>query len=445
MNLTKKYFFRISSALLIYSIIVILLILKLEPLFAAIILAALLFIIFGVALFYMIRNTYQPLTELDSTLQKILKKESYSFLSLNKFRLFSNISRNLEEITYLLNKYEKKLSLHKVGFYGVIDTINEAMWMQNEKGMITVSNSKFRQLVQNQEVNDQYFWNVISDHNLFRMVDSVFKQPGNILQELQIENSHYLCSASYSEESHILIFILYDINEIKKLEMIKKDFVLNISHELRTPLTSIKGFLETLEPELKGDQVQYIQIIKRNTDRLINIVNDLLNLSRLEHDKSLEIEQINIEELFGQLHDIFSARVRKKGIELIFQNQANTASFRADKFKMEQVFINLLDNAVKYTDQGEVTCSISQQEDQMIISVTDTGLGIPSEHQERIFERFYVVNKSRARKYSSTGLGLSIVKHIISLHNGSIDLNSSAGKGTRIRISIPQQGLKNSE
>lgn len=438
MNLTKKYYIRAILTVLFYSLLVILLILELKPLYVAIIFSVLLFLILALIIYYFMRDTFEPIGELDDLLTKMLKEGQYSFLSLGKFRLFSNISRNLEEVDYLLKKYEKKLSRHKVGFYGVIDTINEAMWMQNEKGVITVSNSKFKQLIQNQEATDQYFWNVITNYNLYTLVDAIFKEPRNILQELEIDDVYYLCSVSYSQETNALIFILYNINELKKLEMMKKDFVLNISHELRTPLTSIKGFLETLEPELEGDQVQYLQIIKRNTDRLINIVNDLLNLSRLEHDRSLEIEEINVPEMFSQLHDVFATKVGKKKIDLNFANPQNIVSFQADKFKMEQVFINLLDNAVKYTEEGYVSLSATSENNRLIFTVKDTGLGIPAEHQERIFERFYVVNKSRARKYSSTGLGLSIVKHIVNLHNGLIELFSKPGEGTTVIIKLPQ-------
>jgi two-component system phosphate regulon sensor histidine kinase PhoR len=411
----------------------------LKPLLISLIFAALLFIIFALVIYYFVRDTFQPIGQLDDMLHSLLKKEPYSFLALSKFRVFNNISRNLEEIDYLLKKYEKKLSRHKVGFYGVIDTINEAMWMQNEKGIITVSNNKFQQLVENQEVNDQYFWNVITNYDLYMLVDSIFKQPRNILQELQIAGIYYLCSVSYSIETNVLIFILYNINEIKKLEMMKKDFVLNISHELRTPLTSIKGFLETLEPELESEQLQYLNIIKRNTDRLISIVNDLLTLSRLEHDTSLELETIKIDEMLSQLHDIFRSKASAKGIELHFTNPDKIPTFRADKFKMEQVLINLLDNSLKYTEQGIISFNLRKEQNNLIFEISDTGIGIPAEHQARIFERFYVVNKSRARKYSSTGLGLSIVKHIVNLHNGIIELVSKPGEGTRIIIRLPQK------
>jgi two-component system, OmpR family, phosphate regulon sensor histidine kinase PhoR len=438
MNLTKKYFIRIFIILLIYTIALALIFYFFASTWVLILFSAILFLILTLSLYFFLQNTFKPLAELDDLLKKLLKKENFSFLNLNKFHNFNNISRNLEEIDYLLKKYESKLSSHKEGFYNVIDTINEAMWMQDSKGVITVCNRKFSDLIKTAEPAGEYFWNVIQNYNLYQFVDAIFQKPQNYLKEIEIEKSHYLCSASYSLVSGMVVFILYNVTEIKKLEMLKKDFVLNISHELRTPLTSIKGFLETLEPELKGEQVQYLKIIKRNTDRLIRIVQDLLTLSQLEHDHSLEIETIQTEDICKQLQTIFEPKTREKGIELILLCSTELKKFKADKFKLEQVFINLLDNAVKYTEAGKISFKISHTPTTLIFEISDTGIGIPQEHQERIFERFYVVNKSRARKYGSTGLGLSIVKHIVNLHGGKITLKSSSGSGTTIHISIPQ-------
>jgi len=385
MKLTKKYFIRIFIILLIYTIALLLIFNFLTSTWVIFFFSAILILILALNLYFFLQNTFKPVAELDDLLKKLLNKDNYSFLKLNKFHNFNNISRNLEEIDYLLKKYESKLSSHKEGFYNVIDTINEAMWMQDSKGVITVCNRKFSDLIQTEEPAGEYFWNVIQNYNLYQFVDSIFQKPQNSLKEIEIGKSHYLCSASYSKVSGIVVFILYNVTEIKKLEMLKKDFVLNISHELRTPLTSIKGFLETLEPELKGEQVQYLTIIKRNTDRLIRIVQDLLTLSQLEHDHSLEIETIRTEDICKQLQTIFEPRTREKGIELKLLCSDTLKKFKADKFKLEQVFINLMDNAVKYTESGEISFKISQTPTALVFEISDTGIGIPQEHQERIF------------------------------------------------------------
>jgi len=233
--------------------------------------------------------------------------------------------------------------------------------------------------------------------------------------------------------------VLYDITDLKNLERLKKDFVANISHELRTPLTAIKGFVETLEEEEEIKNVQYLEIIKRHTDRLMNIVNDLLILSELEQtEKALVTEDVNLVSLAENILKVFEHRAKEKGIELKLGAAKDLKTVRADPFKLEQMLINLLDNAIKYTEKGEVLISLSQDDGKSIIEIKDTGIGIPASNLPRIFERFYVVDKSRSKKLGGTGLGLSIVKHIVLLHGGIIDVESSQGIGTKFTIVLPK-------
>ena len=232
---------------------------------------------------------------------------------------------------------------------------------------------------------------------------------------------------------------LYDITKIKNLEKTKKDFVSNVSHELRTPLTAIKGFVETLEETTNDDENKhYLNIIKRHTDRVINIVEDLLLLSELEEESSsLELEDVNLKGLIENILKIFDQRLREKNLVLKFKADKNLPLIKADPFKLEQVFINLIDNAIKYTERGEVMISVSQNDKGLITEIQDTGICIPKEHLSRIFERFYVVDKSRSRKLGGTGLGLSIVKHIVLLHNGKIDVENIPGTGTKFIVTLP--------
>ena len=235
-----------------------------------------------------------------------------------------------------------------------------------------------------------------------------------------------------------MVAVLYDITELKNLEQMKKDFVANMSHELRTPLTAIKGFVETLEEEEEIKNVQYLEIIKRHTDRLMNIVNDLLVLSELEQTGSaLVIENVNLVSLAENILKVFEQGEKEKGIQLKLVAEKDLKIIQADPFKLEQMFINLLDNAIKYTERGEVSITLTQIDSKSVIEIQDSGIGIPSSHLLRIFERFYVVDKSRSKKLGGTGLGLSIVKHIVLLHGGTIDVESSQGMGTKFTIVLP--------
>jgi two-component system phosphate regulon sensor histidine kinase PhoR len=260
----------------------------------------------------------------------------------------------------------------------------------------------------------------------------------NFVEELPLGDRIFMCSVTPLEGGEGVVSVFHDITEIKNIEKIKKDFVINVSHELRTPLAAIKGYAETLREGADAEpSKKYVEIIERNTDRLINIVNDLLLLSSLEEKAFLELEDIDLKDFLEDVIKIFDQRLKDKELSLVMDVNENLPTIKADLFKLEQMLINLLDNAVKYTDRGEITVSLDVQDKKVRIRVTDTGIGIPKEDIPRIFERFYVVDKSRSRKYGGTGLGLSIVKHIVLLHHGTIDIESDLGKGTKVTVTIP--------
>jgi two-component system phosphate regulon sensor histidine kinase PhoR len=247
-----------------------------------------------------------------------------------------------------------------------------------------------------------------------------------------------MCSVTPLKGGEEIVSIFHDITEIKDIEKIKKDFVINVSHELRTPLTAIKGYAETLRKEVDTSPgKKYLEIVERNTNRLINIVNDLLLLSSLEEKAVLELEDIDLRGFLENVIRIFDQRLKDKQLSLVIDVKENLPPIKADLFKLEQMLVNLLDNAVKYTDRGEITVSVDVHDKRVRIQVRDTGIGIPKDDIPRIFERFYVVDKSRSRKSGGTGLGLSIVKHIVLLHNGTIGIESALGKGTSVTVTLP--------
>lgn len=378
----------------------------------------------------------KPVEKLNLQIKKIAEG-NFSELKYSTIQEYSHIFNNLDTISNKLKKYDDKLSKQKEGFYAIIESIKEAIWIQDKKGLIQTYNTSFADLVQQDDIKNQYFWNVIRNKELYDIVDKNFKNPDSRTAEIKSDSRHFLFSTSYSNFSKETVFILYDITEFRQLETIKKDFVLSVSHELRTPLTSIKGYLETFETDLDDEHKNYLEIMKRNTDRLIHIVNDLLTLSKLEHDRSLEKENIVIVDFLENIMKIFSHRIHAKGLELKIEHNIQKTLMQADRFKLEQVFINLIDNAVKYTDEGEIIITIDDDETNLIFRISDSGNGIVEEHLSRLFERFYVVDKSRSRRMGGTGLGLSIAKHIVNLHNGTIEVESEIGKGTTFIIKLP--------
>jgi two-component system phosphate regulon sensor histidine kinase PhoR len=192
-----------------------------------------------------------------------------------------------------------------------------------------------------------------------------------------------------------------------------------------------------MEDEEGTEYKRYLDIVQRHTERLINIVNDLLQLSELEQKGIIgNLEKIDLKDTVENVFRIFKQKAEKKNIRLILDTP-DSVFFYGDPFKLEQMFVNLIDNAIKYTESGNVTVSLNIWDKRVIINVSDTGIGIPERHLDRIFERFYVVDKSRSRRVGGTGLGLSIVKHIVLLHNGKIKVWSKRGKGTTFTITLP--------
>jgi len=308
----------------------------------------------------------------------------------------------------------------------------------DSKGCIVLCNESIRKALHTQQIENKFYWEVIREPQSSALIDRVARQKTGCVEEITIRGSAFLCSATTLPSQEKTVVMCHDVTELRRVEKIKKDFVVNVSHELRTPLTAIKGFVETMEEDVDEKNRGYLAIIKRNTDRLINIVADLLLLSELEEKgAALTLGACDLKLMLEQMRKIFEPRLREKGLSLTIEADPALPDITADAFKLEQVFVNLLDFAIKYTETGGITIRLVPRNGQVLIEVQDTGSGIPREHLPRIFERFYVVDASRSKQLGGTGLGLSIVKHIILLHNGSIEADSTPGQGTLFSITMP--------
>ena len=236
----------------------------------------------------------------------------------------------------------------------------------------------------------------------------------------------------------------HQMENLRRMDRMRTDFVANVSHELKTPLTLIRGYIETLEDRAMDDKkaaTKFISIIKEHADRLANIVNDLLSLSELElSDDSVHKTEFDLKEIIDEISLGFGHALADKKQMLTVSSQGGDLTIRADHDKIEQVFVNLIDNAVKYTkESGCIELSLVELDREVCVTVQDNGIGIPREHRERIFERFYRVDKARSRDLGGTGLGLSIAKHIVLAHNGKISIESEFNKGTKISVILPKE------
>ena len=235
------------------------------------------------------------------------------------------------------------------------------------------------------------------------------------------------------EQSRSVLLIIEDITDVKKLENMRSDFVSNVTHELKTPLTSIRGFVDTLKQgAIKDEQYarKFLDIIDIEAERLYTLIQDILLLSEIESGSDYNIQDCDVNGIIDETLNLLQPKIEQKPeVDVIFQP--------CNPDRMKQLFINLIDNAVKNTEKGSVTVTCRVHNDHLMISVKDTGIGIPKEHLSRIFERFYRVDKGRSRKMGGTGLGLSIVKHIVEMYEGDIFVSSEVGEGTEFIIKLP--------
>jgi len=276
---------------------------------------------------------------------------------------------------------------------------------------------------------------------LQRALDSAFRGSAAEPDEAVVGQSIVSLTARPLAMGGVVIAI-FDLTRIRKLESVRRDFVANVSHELRTPLTVISGFSETLaDDDLPAEmRKQFANTIHAHTERMQRIVDDLLDLSRLESGRwEPAVSDVDTAQVTEEIAATFRDAATVKGLTLDVRLDPAASHFRADRTAVRQVLSNLADNAVRYTEQGSVTIFSQSANDGVWIGVTDTGPGISHEHLPRIFERFYRVDAARGRHNGGTGLGLAIVKHLVDAHGGRLDASSETGKGTTISAYFPQR------
>jgi len=268
----------------------------------------------------------------------------------------------------------------------------------------------------------------ISHYLTKKLVEAIEKLATNIM--LVDENNVY-------EEIRPFVNTIKEqhVNIINNAQL-RQEFTANVSHELKTPLTAISGYAELIGNGMTGkeDTIRFSNEIHSNANRLLSLINDIIKLSELdEADHQMEMERIDLYKLAENCVQMMQVTAEKQGIRLTLQGES--AMTMANKGLMDEVFYNLCSNAIRYNKPGgSVTVTVGTKDERPFLSVADTGIGIPKECQERVFERFYRVDKSRSKSTGGTGLGLAIVKHIVAQHNAALHLDSELGEGTTIEI-----------
>jgi two-component system phosphate regulon sensor histidine kinase PhoR len=356
-------------------------------------------------------------------------------ISLNK------MASQLDEKIILIDQQKNEIdavlasmaeSVLAVDHFGKIIRYNEAF--QKLFGLSeSVTGKDFAEIVRNKDLEDYITTNLTI--NLKPEEKTIYL----IKQSLYMKaNGSALIDAM--GEKYGAVIVLSDITRMKQLDQIRQEFVSNASHEIRTPITSIKGFVETILSnglDDKEDTKRFLNIVDKQSDRLIAIINDLLLLSSLEEGGSVPRSEVNVIEIFLEALQTCSFQAQQKDIQINL-NCENSLKALVNFALVEQAIVNLLMNAIAYSPaKSTVTISAEIVSGKLKISVKDNGIGIPANHLERLFERFYRVDKSRSRKNGGTGLGLSIVKHIAQVHGGTVEVESTPNKGSAFYIYFP--------
>ncbi len=385
------------------------------------------------------RTVTNPIKKLAYSANQVAQGNFNTRVYLNNKDELSSLANSFNSMIQKINQLFEQNFKQADKLETIFKSVKDGIIVIDETNHISISNDYFNKMLANVDQKTKYFWELIPDPSFKKLIKKIenTKQPHT--REVLINRRLYLASGSWIDSNKEIVVILNDIDEIRKVETLKKDFIANVSHELKTPLTAIKGFIETMEGDIGEENEYYLSIIKRQTDRLINIVQDLLLLAKVEHINSdINIQDVNIEEITNNTLKILDSKIKEKNLEVIKNLSEDTKIIKADAFMIEQVFINLIDNSIKYTDRGSISISSYVSENRIVIEFADTGIGMPDDKIERIFERFFTIDKSRSKNLSGTGLGLSIVKHIVQTHNGSISVDSAIGRGTKFRVILPQ-------
>lgn len=333
----------------------------------------------------------------------------------------------------------------------LIENMGEGVLLLDREGRIELFNRAFAQMFQvRDDIRGRFVIEALRSHELDEVVRRT-RQTGQVLgAELELRGAQprtlQINAALHgTDAARGLILVFHDLTRLRQLENLRKEFVANVSHELRTPLSLIKGYAETLlgdvpqDPELTR---RFLQIIARHTDRLTYLIEDLLTLSQLESGTAvLNPAVVNLRELAARAFEDLSSRAAGRGVQLVNEMPADLHAY-ADADRVLQVLFNLVDNAIKYgRPQGRVAVGGRVADETRVETwVRDDGPGLPREALNRVFERFYRVDRNRSREQGGTGLGLAIVKHIVQSHGGEVRVESEPGQGATFYFTLPRRG-----
>ena len=392
------------------------------------------------------------LRQLNQKVKDLIAGDYSQVLDMQGSSEITNITNNLNDLSEVIRLTQENLEQESKRLHSILAYMTDGVLATNRRGQITMINDMAkRQLgIESDEALNQNILELLKIEEEYELRDLITQSPELMIYSQNLNGEYISLRVRFAlirrESGFIsgLVAVLHDTTEQEKEERERRLFVSNVSHELRTPLTSVKSYLEALDEGALTEPVapDFIKVSLDETNRMMRMVTDLLHLSRIDNESShLDIELINFTAFITFILNRFDKmrnQNEEKKYELVRDYPINSVWIEIDTDKMTQVIDNILNNAIKYSpDGGKITVSMKTTDDQMILSISDQGLGIPKQDLPKIFDRFYRVDRARSRAQGGTGLGLAIAKEIIKQHKGFIWAKSEYGKGSTFTIVLP--------
>ena len=383
--------------------------------------------------------------------KKVSNKEFHSRLDNSIKGELGELSRNFNFMMETMENTIEEVEYKHLQLTSVLKSISHGILVIDIDGNIILINDEARKMIKSKCIGKEEGKNIKQVIHVEKILNGIEKYIGskeNNCEKLKLEDETvyklkidpvYLQNSKNAIIGSIIN--IENITEIVKLENMRRDFVANVSHELKTPLTSINGFVETLiiNEDLPSDKRnRFLAIIQKESDRLKRLIEDILLLSSIESKNNLVTENVLLHNIFKEVYEMISYIASSKHIKIYYNFEDENVAIQAYGDYIKQLFLNLIDNAIKYTPEGG-TVIINQftRNNEITIEVIDNGVGIPKEDQDKIFQRFYRVDKARSRSVGGTGLGLAITKHIVNSLQGNISVESKLGEGSKFIVTIP--------
>ena len=392
------------------------------------------------------------LRQLNQKVKDLIAGDYSQVLDMQGSSEITNITNNLNDLSEVIRLTQENLEQESKRLHSILSYMTDGVLATNRRGQIIMINDMAkRQLgVERDDALNQNILELLKIEEEYELRDLITQSPELMIYSQNLNGEYISLRVRFAlirrESGFIsgLVAVLHDTTEQEKEERERRLFVSNVSHELRTPLTSVKSYLEALDEGALTEPVapDFIKVSLDETNRMMRMVTDLLHLSRIDNETShLDVELINFTAFITFILNRFDkmrSQDDEKKYELVRDYPINSVWIEIDTDKMTQVIDNILNNAIKYSpDGGKITVSMKTTDDQMILSISDQGLGIPKQDLPKIFDRFYRVDRARSRAQGGTGLGLAIAKEIIKQHKGFIWAKSEYGKGSTFTIVLP--------